>query len=79
MIQPMDTKFNTEEKLAEFEMIDAQEDAAANEAAAEIEAEMFYDDADIQETASEIEAECIFEDEQVNESLVDEIVQEFAV
>ena len=61
MIQPMDTKFNTEEKLAEFEIIDAQEDAAANEAAAEI------------------EAECIFEDEQANESLVDEIVQEFAV
>lgn len=74
MIQPMDTKFNTEEKLAEFEMIDAQEDAAA-----EIEAEMFYDDADIQETASISEAECIFENEQANESLVDEIVQEFAV
>nr|DAY15033.1 MAG TPA: hypothetical protein [Caudoviricetes sp.] len=42
----MNTNFNTEEKLAEFEVIDAQEEAAANEAAAEVEAEMFNDDAD---------------------------------
>ena len=75
----MNTNFNTEEKLAEFEVIDAQEQAAANEVAAEVEAEMFNDDADTQELAAEIEAECVFEDEQANESLVDEIVQDFAI
>ena len=65
----MNTNFNTEEKLAEFEVIDAQEEAVANEAAAEVEAEMFNDDADTQELAAE----------KANESLVDEVVQDFAI
>lgn len=75
----MSQNYNIEENIVELEVMDTQEENLANETAAEIEAEMFYNDADIQELASEIEAECMFEDEQANESLVDEIVQEFAI
>lgn len=73
----MSQNYNIEESVAEFEIMDTQEENAANETAAVIEAEVLNDDADIQELASEIEAECMFEDEQANESLADEIIQEF--
>lgn len=73
----MSQNYNIEESIVELEVMDTQEENLANETAAEI--EMFNEDADIQELASEIEAECMFEDEQANESLVDEIVQEFAI
>lgn len=77
----MSQNYNIEESIVELEVMDTQEENLANETAAEIEIEieMFNEDADIQELASEIEAECMFEDEQANESLVDEIVQEFAI
>lgn len=75
----MSQNYNIEESIVELEVMDTLEENLANETAAEIEIEMFNEDADIQELASEIEAKCMFEDEQANESLVDEIVQEFAI
>lgn len=75
----MSQNYNIEESIVELEVMDTQEENLANETAAKIEIEMFNEDVDIQELASEIEAECMFEDEQANESLVDEIVQEFAI
>ena len=75
----MSQNYNIEESIAEFEIIDSQEENLANETAAEIEAEVLNDDADIQELASEIEAECMFEEQQANESLVDEYAQKFAI